>query len=109
LITEDPSNIKLAPCYDLLSTRLLISSQNDPEDLALPLNGKKHNIRKKDFFEFGRNLHIPEKVIQNTIESMSTYFPQWEKMIQISFLNEELKEHFKELIKRRLSIFNTTP
>lgn len=106
LITEDISNITLAPCYDLLSTRLLIPLQNDPEDLALPLNGKKQNIRKKDFFEFGKNLNISEKVIQNTIESMSTYFSQWEQKIQKSFLNDELKEQFRELLKIRINIFN---
>ena len=104
LITENVSNITLSPCYDLLSTRLLISSKNDPEDLALPLNGKKQNIRKKDFFEFGKNLNISEKVIQNTIESMSEYFSQWEQKIQKSFLNAELKEQFRELIKMRINI-----
>ena len=98
------SNITLAPCYDLLSTRLLISSKNDPDDLALPLNGKKQNIRKKDFFEFGKNIGISEKVIQNTIESMSAYFSQWEQKIQKSFLNAELKGQFRELIKMRINI-----
>jgi serine/threonine-protein kinase HipA len=105
LMTEDASNITLAPCYDLLSTRLLISAQDDSEDLALPLNGKKQNIRKKDFFEFGKNLNISEKVIQNTIDSMSAYFPQWDQKIQQSFLNDELKEQFRELIKTRINIF----
>src|SRR3990167_1710561 len=56
LITEDLSNITLSPCYDLLSTRLLIPAHDDPEDLALALNGKKQNIRRKDFTEFGKNL-----------------------------------------------------
>jgi serine/threonine-protein kinase HipA len=104
LITEDISNITLSPCYDLLSTRLLISAKNDPEDLALPLNGKKQNVRKKDFIEFGKNLNISEKVIQNTIETMGTYFSSWEQQIQKSFLNDELKEQFYNLIKMRLDI-----
>ena len=106
LITEDISNITLSPCYDLLSTRLLISAQHDPDELALPLNGKKQNIRKKDFFEFGKNLNISEKVIENTIESMSAYFSPWEQKIQQSFLSEKLKVQFRELIKMRLNIFN---
>jgi serine/threonine-protein kinase HipA len=105
LMTEEASNITLSPCYDLLSTRLLISAQSDPEDLALPLNGKKQNIRKKDFVEFGRNLNIPEKVIQNAIEAMSACYSPWEQKIQKSFLNNELKEQFCKLIKARLDIF----
>jgi len=104
LITEDSSNITLAPNYDLLSTRLLISSQDDPEELALPLNGKKNNIRKKDIFEFGKNLNIPEKVIQNTIKSMAGCFPQWENKIQTSFLGDELKGQFQDLIIKKLEI-----
>lgn len=105
LITEDSSNIIMAPNYDLLSTRLLISHHDDPDDLALPLNGKKSNIRKKDFLEFGKNLNIREKVILNVIESVTGYFPQWQQKIQKSFLSDELKEQYQELIKQRLEIF----
>lgn len=105
LITEDVSNITLSPCYDLLSTRLLISAQHDPEELALSLNGKKQHIRKKDFIEFGKNLNIPEKVMQNTMHAMSTYLPTWEQKIQNSFLSDELKEQFCQLIKMRLQLF----
>ena len=47
LITDDIENIHLSPCYDLLSTRLLIAEKDDPEELALTLNGKKKNIFKK--------------------------------------------------------------
>lgn len=104
LITEDYSNITLSPCYDLLSTRLLIPAKNDPEDLALSLNGKKQNIRKKDFVEFGKNMNIPDKVIQNTIETMKIYFLPWQKKIEKSFLNSDLKEQFCKLIKTRLDI-----
>ena len=104
LITEDMSSITLSPSYDLLSTRLLIPSKQDPEDVALPLNGKKQNIRKKDFIEFGKSLNISEKVIQNTIESMSTHFSAWEHKIEKSFLNDELKEQYKNLIVMRLGI-----
>jgi serine/threonine-protein kinase HipA len=106
LITEDISNIKLSPCYDLLSTRLLIALKADREDVALTLNGKKANIRKKDFVEFGKSLNIPEKVILNSIVTMSTYYAAWEEKIQKSFLNKEFKEQFCELIKTRLDILD---
>lgn len=105
LITEDLSNIVMAPSYDLLSTRLLISAEDDPDELALPLNGKKAYLRKKDFFEFGKVLNITEKVMQYTIESMMTHLPSWQQKIQNSFLSDELKIQFHELIKNRLEIF----
>jgi hypothetical protein len=80
----------------------LISARHDPEDLALPLNGKKHHIQKKDFLEFGKNLNIPEKVVLNTLENMHTYFSFWEQKIQKSFLSHHLKDQLCELIKMRL-------
>jgi len=101
-MTEDSTNITLSPCYDLLSTHLLIPT--DREEVALTLNGKKQNIRRKDFIELGKNLNIPDKVIQNTIESMYSYIPQWNSMIHKSFLNNELKKQFNELIKERIQI-----
>ncbi len=58
----------------------------------------------KDLVELGKNLNIPDKVIHNAIESMSSHFSQWESMIEKSFLNDALKEQFDALIKKRLQI-----
>ncbi len=102
LITEDTTNICLSPWYDLLSTRLLIPAKVDPEELALSLNGKKQNIRKKDFIEFGKNLEIPEKVMHNSIEFMHSCFPAWNQKIENSFLPDDLKDQFCKLIKTRM-------
>lgn len=101
LITEDLNNIRLAPNYDLLSTRLLISQSIDREELALPLNGKKSNIRKKDFIEFGTNLNIPLKVIETSINKMLSHFSRWQEKINCSFLNITLKQQYLELIQER--------
>lgn len=103
LLTEDSNNITLSPCYDLLSTRLLIPEHIDPEELALPVNGKKRNIRRKDFIAFGENLKIPPKVIERTIESMIENIGQWEAKIQKSFISETLKAQYLELIWKRKS------
>lgn len=101
LITQDLANIVLAPSYDLLSTRLLISEHDDPEELALPLNGKKRNIRRNDFVAFGKNLNIPEKVIYHTMQSMIGFRPQWEEKIKQSFLPTHLREKYLTLIDER--------
>lgn len=103
LITQDLNNIRLAPNYDLLSTRLLIPKHQDPEELALPLNGKKSNIKRKDFEAFGRNLQIPDKVIHNSISLMTENWDNWKKMIDNSFLNNELRNQFQELIQERIA------
>jgi serine/threonine-protein kinase HipA len=102
LITDDYTNITTAPNYDLLATRLLISANEDREELALSINGKKSNLTKKDFFILGKNQNIPEKVIQNSIDSMSQLLPKWQQMIQNSFLSEVLILQFENLILERL-------
>jgi serine/threonine-protein kinase HipA len=106
LLTEDASNIKLSPCYDLLTTHLLIAEQTDPEELALPINGKKRNLRKKDFINFGINLKIPDKVINHTMVSMIKCLPQWEEKINSSFLSDDLKQAYKALIQNRIQRIN---
>jgi len=101
LITQNPKNIRLSPCYDLLATRLLIPKHVDPEELALPVNGKKSNLRKKDFIALGKNLNIPEKTIQKSLSSLIDNMPIWFSKINQSFLPEALKEKFQLLIEAR--------
>ncbi len=102
LMTEEPNNIRFAPAYDLLATKLLISNSIDPEDLALPINGKKSNLRKKDFLLFSKSLHIPEKVANYTFSKMGNQHAKWEDMINRSFISDELKIVFKKLIIKNL-------
>lgn len=101
LTTQNPEQVVLAPSYDLLSTRLLIPPQQDPEEVALTLNGKKSNLRYKDFMLFGKNITIPEKVIVYSINSMLSHIPRWQQIIQQSFLPEDLKQSYCDLIDSR--------
>ena len=39
----------LSPAYDMIASGLVV--EGDDEELALTLNGKKKNLRKKDFLE----------------------------------------------------------
>jgi serine/threonine-protein kinase HipA len=98
LITNDLNNIHLSPYYDLLATKLLIPSHLDEEELALPVNGKKSNLRRKDFVILGQNLEIPSNTINYLLENMVSFFPDWMEMIKKSFLSKELKKQFSSLI-----------
>ncbi len=48
LITRD-AKIKLSPVYDLINSTI---AMNTKEEIALPLNGKKNNLTKRDLFEY---------------------------------------------------------
>lgn len=98
LIESAKGLITLSPAYDLLATELLI---DDDEELALQVNGKKANIKLEDFKALGRNLQIPEKVIETRIKKMTSQFPVLEAEIKKSILSDKKKESFVALVASR--------
>ncbi len=58
LIRDKQNYILLTPAYDMLATRLLISEKDDPEELALTLNGKKSKFNLKDFLIFSETIGL---------------------------------------------------
>ena len=65
---EGSSKYILSAAYDLLSTNIVIPE--DKEQLALTINGKKQNIRKKDFVVFAQTIGIEEKAAQKMIKKI---------------------------------------
>lgn len=98
----DSSHIRLTPAYDLLSTKLLVPNTQDPEDIALPLNGKKTKLRKKDFQSFMHAIDAPPELFDKTIERFQAKLPMLQETIQHSFLSNALKEQFSTEIEARL-------
>lgn len=99
--------VELAPLYDCLSTvALYISigvSPDDTDEIALPLNGRKRNLRKRDLIDYyGRErLGLTGKVIENTLEGLSSVLPEWFHLIEISFLDEGLKLIYRDILVQR--------
>lgn len=90
----------LTPCYDMLSTALVMPE--DTEELALTLNGKKRKIKRLDF-EFAMvNSGLEEKIINNVLKKFNRTMPQWMDFIDISFLPADMKAEYKELINLRM-------
>lgn len=102
LIRNEDYEIMLSPAYDLLSTKLLIPK--DKEDLALTLNGKKNNFRKKDFDLFAAQLRINESALRNIYEKFGSSFSQLFKLINKSFLSDQMKEKYILLLGERKNI-----
>lgn len=101
-ITEDLDNIRFSPCYDLLSTRLLIPEHEDPEELALTVNGKKSHFRKKDFLALGVSMNISEKVIAQSMSKMIDCWPKWQQKIKSSFIPLDKQEQLMSVIEKRI-------
>jgi serine/threonine-protein kinase HipA len=91
----------LSPAYDMVASKLVV--EGDQEELALTLNGKKKKIRKKDFIEAINRFNIDTKAIENMFNKFKASLDNWHKFIDISFLSEEMKTEYHDLIVQRAS------
>ena len=107
LIDNPDMGYILSPAYDLVSSALVVVG--DTEELALTLNGKKKKIKKKDFIEAMARFHIDKKAIENIFNRFNASLDKWYKFIDISFLPDEMKTGYHDLILKRASqIFEPT-
>lgn len=100
LITRN-NKITLSPVYDLLNTT--IAQPRTVEEIALPLNGKKNNLRKKDIFTYfaQEKLQLNNNVINKVIQEFKQKLPEWKKIISISFLSTAMQEKYLKLLEER--------
>jgi toxin-antitoxin system, toxin component, hipA family len=91
----------LAPAYDLLNTTIV--NPKDKEELALPLSGRKTKLHVADFLNTARTIGLEESVVLRLIKGLQKALPKWQVLIQSSFLDENMKKAYQELIMSRLS------
>ncbi|MGF1558788.1 MAG: HipA domain-containing protein [Flavobacteriaceae bacterium] len=101
LIAKNGKSYSLAPAYDMVSAQLLIP--DDPEELALTLNGKNRKIAKEDFDMAMAKARVPQKAIENLWVRMVAGAKKWPSLIDESFLKEEQKKIFNTLIEERVN------
>lgn len=90
----------LTPAYDLLSTALVLPQ--DTEESALTLNGRKRKLCRSDFVQAMTASGMDEKVIDNLFKKFIKVIPKWSEWIDVSFLPDEMKGKYKELITERI-------
>ena len=96
LIHQTVTGPILSPAYDLVSTALV--NPDDDEDLALTLNGKKKKIRRNDFVAAFTTLKLDSKQQENIFKKMERSKDKWLEFIDISFLSDDFKLKYKDLI-----------
>ena len=91
----------LSPAYDLLNTWLVLS--NPVEELALPLVGKKSNLKRTDFFDYlaRERMELNDAVIDLVCRDFVAVFPRWMELIGMSFLPTPLQQEYEALIRER--------
>ena len=101
--TEEGSGVYvLSAAYDMLSTNVVIPS--DKEELALTINGKKQNIRRKDFIVFADTIGIPERSAEKMIEKIVKLKDKYLSMCWDSYMPEQMKSNLENLIEQRIAV-----
>ncbi len=100
LETKEGSNeYVLSPAYDLLPVNANIPS--DKEQFALPMNGKKMNLHKKDFLIFANTCGITQETATRLMKSLLRLTPLFLSMCDNALLPTELKTRLITIIKER--------
>ena len=90
---------QLSAAYDMLPVQVVA---NDEEDTALTLNGKKKNLRRKDFMIFAQTIGLQDKVAERFIKKVIGLEDKYIEMCRESYLPEDMKETLCQLISERI-------
>ena len=96
---EGSGQYVLSPAYDLLPVNVILPE--DTEEAALTMNGKKKNLRRKDFLLFAEACGIGTKAAQKMLEMLLSMRPRLIEMIGESLLPETMKADFAALLDSR--------
>ena len=104
LITKNHKTT-LTPVYDYLNSTIAI--KNPEEQIALTLRGKKSNLKTSDFIEYyaKERLLLNEKTIATTLQQLKKATPKWKELLEISFLSDDMKEKYLNLLGTRIEMF----
>ena len=93
---------QLSPAYDLLN--VAIANPEDKEEMALSINGKKARIKLADFLKASNTMGIEQRVTLALIDGLRNAMPAWIDLINNSFLSDEMKQNYLDLISRRMDV-----
>lgn len=102
LINTPGIGYSLSPAYDMVAVALV--NPTDNEELALTLNGRKRKITRNDFIAAFTSAKIDVKAQENIFKKFEKVSEKWMEFIKVSFLNEKMKNQFKDLIKQKIEL-----
>lgn len=94
----------LAPAYDLLA--VLLAGPEDSEEMAMPftVGGEKQGFDRLTFLTGMIESGVPESVSNHLIDKMASHSPVWNDLIEASFLPDDLKQAYHNLISQRINL-----
>jgi serine/threonine-protein kinase HipA len=70
------------------------------------LKGKKSNLNRNILIGyFGTDrCNLTDKVVETTFDSIQKAISSWFDLIEISFLSEEMRDKYRDLLQQRIDI-----
>lgn len=103
-LLDEGEGYLLSPAYDLLS--VLLADPHDTDELAMPIftGGKTTGFNRETFSRAFVQSGVPANTAEKRIDKMGSHKEKWFGIIDNSFLPEDLKVSYKELILERLNL-----
>ena len=105
MLEKQEGEFSLSPSYDLVSTMLVI--KNEPEQMALTLNGRRNKITRKDFIALASNLSLTEKQVENSFLMFSEKLNSALWWIENSFLPKDQKTILNKTVTDRINLLSS--
>lgn len=93
---------QLSPAYDLLNVNLV--NEKDNEESALTIAGKKRRLKKQDFVQLGKSYQLTDAQMRNAFADILSKEKLLLDFIDKSFLTDEFKVKYKEILKNRCAV-----
>ena len=93
----------LSPAYDLLPVNVIMPE--DKEQFALPMNGKKMNLRRKDFLIFADECGISRTSAEKMMKMIVKKRDSFVAICKTSLLPIHLQERLCTLMDERIRVF----
>ncbi len=105
LIT-DGNVVRLSPVYDFVNSTIVLPRAL--EQMALPLSGKKANIRRTDLIDYygRRRLALTDAAVEHVLDEIAAALPEWRTLIDASFLSPEMRDRYRALIEERVDVLS---
>ena len=102
LLENEDGGWGLSPAYDLVPVQIVLP--DDPEELALTLNGKKNRLGRTDFLALADSLHLaPRQADRAFARILSAVGTHLADNLAASFLPAPMQKAIAALVSERLS------
>lgn len=89
---------RLSPAYDMLCTRLVIAG----DQLALPVGGKKDNLRRRNWLDYAAYCKLPERAATRVLRELRDVLPECIALVERSPLPDSMKATYNDLLNARM-------